>query len=170
MSRPALVATILLFALLASCWAKFPDERFKHYPPEVGVDQAIYPDTQPPLEATVSETGPVDRRVTEALPDRHVGDLYKCTPGGQLSCTSDNKGLIKCNASGWGTVTVDCTPNHCQDSLRRCDGCNPFGKYPVCSSDGKDLVTGCTLDGIPQKTNCPKGCSVRDGGAAAACQ
>jgi hypothetical protein len=153
--RPSRLAPWFLAALglaLAGCWASFPEDRFgKH--PDAAVPDLFNYEPRPRLEATpgAENPPPPPDRSTQ---DRYPGDLMKCIPKGQIACTADNKGIIACSETGYGTVVIDCSPFQCQDSLRRCNGCLP-GSAPTC--DKKDLVT-CTLNGLPDRTTCPTSC------------
>ena len=151
-SHVAARLSALLGLALVGCWASFPEDRFGKHADAAVPDLRSY-EPRPQLEATpgAENPPPTPDRSTQ---DRYPGDLAKCIPNGQISCTSDNKGLIKCSPSGYGTVVVSCSPYQCQDSLRRCNGCLP-GSAPTC--DKSDLVV-CSLDGVPQKIPCPSSC------------
>ena len=91
--------------------------------------------------------------------DQAPGDLRKCVPNGQVSCTADGKGINKCNVSGWGTSVVDCSPYQCLPTLIRCNGCQVGGTYPACDSAKQNVIKSCSTDGLPTLTSCPKGCN-----------
>ncbi len=88
-------------------------------------------------------------------------DAFTCTAGAFLSCKT-TAWLQQCNATGDGTVIVDCSPYLCDPANKRCAQCDPKA-LPFCQ--GSDLVS-CTVDGLLVKTTCPGGCS---NGACASC-
>jgi hypothetical protein len=119
-------AILVLLVGVAGCWVEFPDQRFTR---EFGVDKS--------------------------RPDQQVDDLLKCAPDALLACTPDKQALVVCNATGFGTVTVNCSPYQCKEPERRCSGCNP-GDPPTCSGT---LKVTCNRFGIPVTTPCPGGCA-----------
>lgn len=129
-------ALLVLLVGVAGCWVNFPDERFAR-----GDARGERPGTR-----------------DQGVPDQQVSDLLKCTANAPVSCTPDKKGFLRCNASGFGTVAVNCAPYGCLDQTRHCDGCTP-GDPPKCG-DSIILVT-CTEFGLPETKACEKGC--RDG-------
>jgi hypothetical protein len=157
-------ATGLLFpllAVLAGCWADFPDSRFNQdatsQPDQPRVHDAVLPADAPlpadggdgsPPDGPVSEGPPVDQMQLDKAPDG-----FTCPPNTFVDCATQTL-MLKCNAAGNGTVQVNCSPGKCVGNLGRCDQCDPTDP-PTCVSN---VLETCTADGIKQTTTCPLGC------------
>jgi hypothetical protein len=101
---------------------------------------------------------PADSRRKDAGLDKKASadlkpDAFACVSGSALGCKTSSL-LLQCNASGSGTVLVNCSPYLCDSVNKRCTQCDPKSP-PTCA--GNDLLT-CTADGLLVKTTCPSGC------------
>ena len=88
------------------------------------------------------------------LGDSGLRDGQLCAPGAFLACKSQSQ-MLRCDALGTGTITVDCRPYNCDAASGRCGQCDPKAA-PTCQ--GNELVS-CTVDGLLLKTACPGGCT-----------
>lgn len=158
-------ATRLLFpvlAVLAGCWADFPDSRFNQDAtgqPDLQVHDGFLPadaplptdggdSAPPPPDGPGNEGAPIDQ-----MPPDQTPDGLTCQPNTFVQCASQTV-MLKCNATGTGTVQVNCAPGDCVASLGRCDQCDPTDP-PKCVSN---VLETCTADGIKQTTTCSLGC------------
>lgn len=111
---------------------------------------AIASDSEPSL----SEAGVIKNPDATIINNRDAtSDKFICTPQAFLGCSSSNI-MLRCNAYGTGTVTINCSPYLCDSANQRCAQCDPK-TAPVCQ--GNDLLS-CTSDGLIQKVTCPNGC------------
>ena len=165
----ARLALVVIAGLLAACWADFPDSRFNQQDASPWPD-IVYPDGQPPLpDGPKSDSPPptdgplvdqslVDQSLVDAPPPTEgpVTDLpltdAGCTPGVFLQC--NKKLLEKCNATGTGVDTINCAPGNCDDTLKRCDNCDPATPVACVGS----AVVSCSADGVATSTPCALGC------------
>jgi hypothetical protein len=160
------IALGLSIFLVSGCWADFPMDR-------LNVDSAIWVEDswaasdRPMIQDSPRRDGPrPDRAITKdqrptndgrpAADGKPSADAKStCVANAFIQCASKNQ-LIKCNAQGTATVTVDCGKSNCSTTLKRCDECNPSEPSQCAGSE----VTQCTIDGLYKKTLCPLGCNL----------
>lgn len=160
-----------LALLLSGCWADFPDSRFSLNDSTVtrpdGQRDGPRPDRGPgdlptgeardlsdlPTSDLLGDTRVPDLSPDLFVPDLPKPDVFSCTPGAFVSCTTA-KTLSRCNTTGDGVISINCGSASCVVSLQRCNECNPTAP-PTCQ--GASLRT-CSIDGLFTTAPCALGC------------